>query len=223
MKAKERSLQKFTVLNKIEELFKKKILTKPDLEILTTQEEKDEFVKELNKRMQSLKGVELDKYLKQVGGILAEESKNMVWENNHLTITQFLNTYIDEYGQMPNKTRIAEGTALSRVTVHKHFKEYSESPIYKEQADQFKIMRDKILAKVYQFAKGGDVKACRLFLEATGGIENHINKPVKINQNNFIQINNTVLSQEKIKSLNPDQLSQIEAIVKNIPFIIKTM
>ena len=34
------------------------------------------------------------------------------------------------------------------------------------------------------------------------------------NQNNFIQINNTVLSQDKIKELSPDQLKQIEVIIQ---------
>ncbi len=33
-------------------------------------------------------------------------------------------------------------------------------------------------------------------------------------QNNFIQINGTVLSQETIKNLNPEQLAQMEAIIK---------
>ena len=34
------------------------------------------------------------------------------------------------------------------------------------------------------------------------------------NQNNYIQINGTVLSQESIKSLNPEQLDTIETILK---------
>jgi len=34
------------------------------------------------------------------------------------------------------------------------------------------------------------------------------------NQNNYIQINGTVLSQETIKHLNPEQLNSIESILK---------
>ena len=34
------------------------------------------------------------------------------------------------------------------------------------------------------------------------------------NQNNYIQINGTVLSQEAIKQLNPEQLNTIETIMK---------
>jgi hypothetical protein len=35
------------------------------------------------------------------------------------------------------------------------------------------------------------------------------------NQNNFIQINGTVLSQETVKQLSPEQLSSIENILKS--------
>ena len=34
------------------------------------------------------------------------------------------------------------------------------------------------------------------------------------NPNNFIQINNTILSQETIKNLSADQLQNIESIIK---------
>ena len=36
------------------------------------------------------------------------------------------------------------------------------------------------------------------------------------NQNNYIQINNTVLSQESLKLLSTEQLTQIENIVKTV-------
>ena len=36
------------------------------------------------------------------------------------------------------------------------------------------------------------------------------------NQNNYIQINGTVLSQEVVKNLNPEQLKAIEGIIKTV-------
>ncbi len=54
-------------------------------------------------------------------------------------------------------------------TIHKHFAEYQKESPYLAQAEQVKAMRDKVLAKVFQFAISGNVKAARVFLEATGG------------------------------------------------------
>jgi hypothetical protein len=42
----------------------------------------------------------------------------------------------------------------------------------------------------------------------------HSNNTLIQNQNNYIQINGTVLSQETIKHLNPEQLNTIETILK---------
>ncbi len=73
-----------------------------------------------------------------------------------------------------------------------------------------------ILARLYDFAFQGDVKAAKLFLDATGNL-NHSSNPMFIqNQNNYIQINGIVLSQESIKLLSPEQLTQIENIVKTV-------
>ena len=34
-------------------------------------------------------------------------------------------------------------------------------------------------------------------------------------QNNYIQVNNTILSQENLRQLSPEQLNQIESIITN--------
>jgi hypothetical protein len=58
----------------------------------------------------------------------------------------------------------------------------------------------------------GDMKAANLFLNAIGQT-GKANTNIQ-NQNNYIQINGTVLSQETIKHLKPDQLNLIESILK---------
>jgi NADH-quinone oxidoreductase subunit B len=72
------------------------------------------------------------------------------------------------------------------------------------------------LAKVFQFAVNGDTGAAKLYFNVMGVMNNgqSPNSTLIQNQNNFIQINGTVLSQETIKNLNPEQLNTIEGILK---------
>jgi hypothetical protein len=207
-------LQKFTDEKKFaDHLWSQDVITPDDTAMFKTKKGSDYFRAEFHKRLNEFKGEEYDKLLKQIDPILHESSKNALWENHHLQITQFIATYIDEYGAMPNKTKIADGTRLSRNTIHKHFKAYQQLDIYKGQHEQFKIMRDKILAKVYQYATRGDVKACKVFLEFTGGLNNNGTSTQNLTQNNFIQVNNTIIRQENIRDLDEDQLKQIEEII----------
>ena len=77
-------------------------------------------------------------------------------------------------------------------------------------------MTSKVFAKVFQFAINGDTRAAKLYL-TTMGCMNNVQPPASTmiqNQNNFIQINNTILSQETIKNLSADQLQNIESIIK---------
>ncbi len=80
-----------------------------------------------------------------------------------------------------------------------------------------------LLAKVFQFAVNGDTGAAKLYLTAMGCL-NNVQPPASTsiqNQNNFIQINNTILSQETIEQLNVDQLNAIECILKSTTNIQK--
>jgi len=76
-------------------------------------------------------------------------------------------------------------------------------------------MSSKVLAKVFKFAINGDMRAAKLYLSAMGMYNEPAPKNTLIqNQNNYIQINGTVLSQEAIKHLSDEQLNTIEAILK---------
>lgn len=64
----------------------------------------------------------------------------------------------------------------------------------------------------------GDIKAARLYFEVLGNIGK---SNLAINtQNNYIQINQTKLSQEIIKQLSPEQLDQIEAVLQSVSNVI---
>jgi len=69
------------------------------------------------------------------------------------------------------------------------------------------------MAKVFQFAVNGDIRAAKLYLETIGTTHKQQSHTVVKSQNNHIQINNTILSQENLKRLSAEQLNQIEHIV----------
>ena len=77
-------------------------------------------------------------------------------------------------------------------------------------------MTTKVLAKVFQFAVNGDTAAAKLYFNVMGFMNNGqaLNNTLIQNQNNYIQINGTVLSQETVKHLKPEQLNIIETILK---------
>ena len=163
-----------------------------------------------------IKGEERDNFYEKIEPITNYAFKNQLWEVNHNNITYAISSLMQEYGRMPSKAEIATKTELSRQTVHNHLKEYNNHPLYLQQIEQFRFMTSKVLAKVFQFAVNGDTGAAKLYFNLMGFMNNGqapINTLIE-NQNNYIQINGTVLSQETIKNLNPDKLNTIESILK---------
>lgn len=209
-----KSLQKFTE-TKINKILSLERITPKDLEQLS-EKESTRLMEILNERFNKLKGTERDKFYKKIEPIISNTAKNRLWEYNHNQITWAISVLMQEYGRMPTKTEIATETGLSRQTVHKHLKEYATHPQYLGQIEQFRFMTSKVLAKVFQFAVNGDTGAAKLYFNVMGFMNNGQtpNNTLIQNQNNYIQINGTVLSQETIKYLNPEQLNTIETILK---------
>jgi predicted transcriptional regulator len=215
MKAK-KSLQRFTESEiKINKILSLEQITVKDLEPLN-KTESDRLMEILTEKINTLKGAERDEFYHKIELITAESTKNQLWENNHNKITRAISNFILDYGRMPNQTDIAKETGLSRQTIQKHLKEYTNHPQYLEQIEQFRFMTSKVLAKVFQFAMNGDIRAAKLYFNAMGLMNSQQapNNTLIQNQNNYIQINGTVLSQETIKHLNPEQLNMIENILK---------
>jgi hypothetical protein len=210
---KQTSLQKFTE-TKINNLFKLEQITFDELKKLT-KEEFNRFMIIYTEKMNTLKGLEMDELCKKVDPILNQDTRNQLWESNHNQITWAIATLMQEYNRMPSKTEIATKTELSRQTVNKHLKEYAVHPLYLEQIEQFRFMTSKVLAKVYKFAVNGDIGAAKLYFNIMGclGSQQPYNTLIQT-QNNYIQINGIVISQETIKNLNPEQLNVIETIFR---------
>jgi DNA-binding phage protein len=122
----------------------------------------------LTERFNKLKGTERDNFYKKIEPIAAESTKNQIWESNHNQITSAIATLMQEYGRMPTTTEIANKTELSRQTIHKHLKEYTNHPQYLEQIEQYRFMTSKVLAKVFMFAVNGDTAAAKLYFNVMG-------------------------------------------------------
>jgi len=212
----EKGLQKFTEIEaKIKEILSLEQITYSDLEKLSNPE-KDRLNEILAEKINKLKGTEMDKFYKKIESITPDSTKNQLWESNHNQITWAISNLMQEYGRMPTKTEIATKTELSRQTIHKHINEYTNHPQYLGQIEQFRFMTSKVLAKVFQFAVNGDIGAAKLYFNVMGFMnkEQAPNNTLIQNQNNYIQINGTILNQETIKHLNAEQLNTIETILK---------
>lgn len=198
---------------KVNDLLAKQKITLQDIEDFS-QMERDYFNATATETLNQLTGQEKDDFLDKIDEILHVDSKNSFWEHNHHLITSTINKLMREYGYMPSKTSIAEQSGLSRQTVTKHLKEYKMQPGYQAEMKQFEYMTSKVLAVVYKSAVTGDLKASKLYLETVGGANKKSSGGMVVNeQNNYIQINNTILSQEILQKLSPEQLNQIELIV----------
>lgn len=215
---KEKSLQKLSKSDtKISKILSLDKIEYNDLKELS-EVEFNKFLSILNETINSLKGDEREEFCQKIEHIMSETTKNQLWEYNNNQITWAISTLMQEYGRMPTKTEIATKTELSRQTIHKHLKEYLNHPLYLEQLEQFRFMSSKVLAKVFNYAVQGDLKAAKVFFNIIGHNSNGTSSALSQirNQNNFIQINNTILSQEIIESLNDEQLNSIEAILTKI-------
>ncbi len=191
------------------------LLEKDQLDIIDfnnfSKDEQEQINERITNLLNTTKLDDHDKLLYKLEKVLHPATKNQIWERNHNTITATISNLMQEYGRMPTASEIANKSELSRQTVTKHLKEYGSNPLYLEKKEQFVFMTDKVLAKVFQFAVNGDIGAAKLYFNVMGCLNAGSGKTIQ--NNNFIQINNTILKQETIEQLEPEQIKEIEAIV----------
>jgi predicted transcriptional regulator len=214
----EAALTKFTALKvKVDNLFALQKITLKDIEGFNKLE-RDYLSETATQILQQLKGEERDNFISKIELIVPASTKSRIWEYNHHMVTSAISKLMREHGFMPPISVITEETGLSRQTVAKHLKEYKTHPEFMAEIEQFKFMAPRVLASVFKFAVNGDTKAARLYFEMVGAINKQQPNTVVNEQNNYIQINNTILSQENLKHLSAEQLNQIENIVTNYAY-----
>jgi hypothetical protein len=197
---------------KTEQLLMLNKVTAKDIENLN-ELERNCLTEKCTHTLAQLTGAERDQFLDKIEQIMAPVTKAEIWERNHTAISRAISDYIQQYGSMPSKSIIAEQTGLSRPTVAKHFANYKKQPEFIAQMEQFEFMTHKVLANVYKYAVKGDMRAARIYFEMVGGLSPQSSNTIVNAQNNYIQINNTILSHDVIKQLSAEQLNQIESII----------
>ncbi|MBC7588871.1 MAG: hypothetical protein H7178_11000 [Chitinophagaceae bacterium] len=216
----DKGLQRFTkseqCKQRINSVLSLKKVTHEDLKSKMRLTDLPAFGKFLTHNLNTLKGTELNEFTDKFYDILEPDSKNQIWERNHMLILEAISSYIGETGYMPSVNNIVAATKFSRTTIHKHLKEFSSSPLYTVQQAKLRLIKDRVIAKVVKMAivGEGNVKAARLFFELMGDLGNQQPSNNIKTQNNYIQINGKVLSQETVQQLNAEQILQIENILK---------
>jgi hypothetical protein len=188
------------VNKKVSHLLTQQKITPKDIEHLNKRE-RDHLARTINQTLGRLTDTERDTFLEKIEQMVPAGTNSDIWEYNHMVISNAISKLMHQDGSMPTKNDIAKETGLSRQTVAKHLVGFMSSPEFTEQMDQFKFMAPKVLANVYKVAGKGDMRAARFFFEMVGTINKQQGNTIVNEQKNYIQINNTILSQENLKQL----------------------
>ena len=157
----------------------------------------------------------LIKALKAVGDkSQAKEIKRLDYEDNEAKIKSYLHNWALTNNQFPNIANIAEGTGLSRTTVYKHL---NNNKLKEVNADgdkgTIKTLRAVALEKLLKLGiQNDDTKALGMFLRLTEDKKD--NTPPKVVNNNYLIINKTVISQERIEALPDEAIEEIKNIIE---------
>ena len=160
----------------------------------------------------TLAGNDRDKFVDHTEEVLSEGSRNEIWERNHFCILNVISWQANSQGRIPTIKEICEETQLSRVTVTKHLKEYYESDTYREKENVYKFLREKLITKVYGFAYDGNMRAAKIFMDATANLNDPGTK-IQNQQNNFIQINGITVTEQQIQKLPMEKQMQVKEIL----------
>ncbi len=215
---KEKGLQKFTKeKSKYKYLYDLDYIKSSDLKDLTP-DELFEFREEARGYINGIEDfTERHKVMVKYENCFDEKTRRGIWENNHILIVQNMAILLKEYNRMPSCMEIAKKTGLSRTTVHKHLDELETHKYQIQEINNFKALVPNVLTLLYKYSNCGDVSAAKTFLKYVGTPEVQQKSTIVAKYNeptNFIQINNTVISQEQISSLNDEQIKQLENLLR---------
>lgn len=197
-----------SIPQKFDELLKLEKIERHHLNNLTPAEKAD-FLQLIHAKIPHLHGEDLDRYIEQTSALL---DKNEIWEFNHSKIEIIIERLVKETGKIPTTAEIATAAKLTRTTVKKHLKDHQLSPNLNDQTNGISIMLPRVIGGVLKQALHGDLQASRIYINAALKQTNPSAATV-INQNNYITINNTIINQQLIEKLKPEQLKKIELII----------
>lgn len=207
-------MERLTYSEKEKWLLELNKITREDLKILN-KKELNRFETKSNHLINSESNLTKEILLNKFAAFITKEQKNMIWEHNHHIITQEIHLFLEQYKMLPSKNHLMKVTNLSHSTIDKHLMEFASDINYKDYLNQMEFMAHKVLSKILTSALQGDISASRLFLETIGPFKR--NQPITTfikNQNNYLQFNNTILTEESLNKLPQEKLLQIEEWLK---------
>ena len=144
-----------------------------------------------------------------------EDTRLNVWGENHAIIHNALIELSKGSALFQSVNSIANKTGFSRKTVYKHLKQLSNVEQQAERKAVTDMNRDIVLGILMQLSiKQGDLKAMKIYLDATKG-----NEAAATNTTNYIQVNNIKLSVEQFQNLPTSTLDKIGSLIKEVETI----
>jgi hypothetical protein len=145
-----------------------------------------------------------------------ETSNELMWEENHTKILNAIILQTLDNGRPPGKAEIAKRSGLSRQTVDKHMEHISLSQEPILDAGYLPLITNRIITTMMTAALKGNLRAAKMYLELVSKTNQPAQQNTVINNHlNFIQLNNTQVTQETIQKLSPYQIALIEDIINN--------
>jgi biotin operon repressor len=137
-----------------------------------------------------------------------ENTRNSLYQWNHLAIIQALHKGVLTHNAMPTITNIAEETGLSRTSVHKHLKDIKEQGLESDVRMQQMALTEQAISTLYKIGmQDRNPTALKLFIQFS-------DPSTRVRTvNNYVQINNLRLSQEDVEALPSDVVETIESIL----------
>jgi hypothetical protein len=184
-----------------------------DLKTLN-EEEQAEFAKMLGEAIEVVNR-EHSHLMAMMGHVVRLPAKKLIWENNHLKITQTISLSLAQTGRMPSQAYIAATTGLNRKTVQEHTGEGHDNSVFLEHLRQYSIMAPRVMDTVLHDALyRHDMKAAKLYFDILDKMQGPSAPNLYAGRNNYIYINNYVIRQESLRRLSDEQLMQIVDMVR---------
>lgn len=171
---------------------------------------KDLLSKMINRAINALAFEDRDLFIEKMSPLSNEEGRNNLWQYNHRIILAAISNLTRQHNRFPTRSEISAETCLSQQTINKHLKHYFGSDEYTKKKEELIVMRERVLAGMFTYAIHGDAKAAKVFLSATAPLTE---PPAPKTQNNYIQINGIVITQEQLQLLPAGKLNQIQKIL----------
>lgn len=154
---------------------------------------------------------------KIAGGI--HDLKRQDWEINHTKIKAFMRNWLLENRSVPAVATIAKELELSRQTVYEHLNEGMTNEFYQERMKHMEYLTLDILQLLYQRLLDGNAVAGKIYLEYMMKMQQQQQTNIR-QQNNYLQVNNLVLDEQRMKLLPDDDRLRVNSISAELRQIV---